>query len=63
MFKSKFNLRPIINQDLAQEYDDALNELTVNSKPIINNLTIIAEENANSAADIVTLIERRIANV
>lgn len=51
------------NKELATEYDAALDDLTFNSKSIIDNLTVIAQENMSSASDIVTLIENRIANV
>jgi len=51
----------IENIDLARDYDAELDQLTFNSKPIINSLTIIADENIQNAADIVALIERRIA--
>eukprot|EP01102_Stenamoeba_stenopodia_P020366 TRINITY_DN788_c0_g5_i1.p1 TRINITY_DN788_c0_g5~~TRINITY_DN788_c0_g5_i1.p1 ORF type:complete len:694 (-),score=137.34 TRINITY_DN788_c0_g5_i1:31-2112(-) len=45
------------------EYASALAELVINSKPIINNLTIIAGENKEAGYQIVRLIESRIQSV
>jgi len=45
------------------EYASALAELVINSKPIINNLTIIAGENKGAGEQIVRLIESRIQTV
>jgi pre-mRNA cleavage complex 2 protein Pcf11 len=49
--------------ELISEYESELEELTFNSKPIINNLTIIAEENIHAAEDLVKVIESRIYKV
>lgn len=49
--------------EVTQQYADGLLGLTFNSKPIINNLTIIAGENIDASAEIVRLIEARIAQV
>lgn len=49
--------------EVTSQYTDGLLGLTFNSKPIINNLTIIAGENINASAEIVKLIEARIAQV
>jgi pre-mRNA cleavage complex 2 protein Pcf11 len=51
----------------VEEYACALSELTVNSKPIISSLTILAQEigahNASAAASIATLVEKHIRTV
>jgi hypothetical protein len=43
--------------DLEEEYRNSLSDLKVNSKPLINTLTIIAEENSGAASIIVRVIE------
>mmetsp|Transcript_8972 Transcript_8972/g.9956 ORF Transcript_8972/g.9956 Transcript_8972/m.9956 type:complete len:574 (+) Transcript_8972:326-2047(+) len=47
------------NHELAKEYEESLRELTFNSKLIINNLTIIADENIKHAREIVDVVWRR----
>jgi hypothetical protein len=54
---------PLAKDEVAREYDAELSELTFNSKPMINALTIIAEENIAYAEEIVRVIENRIWNV
>ncbi|XP_043927937.1 pre-mRNA cleavage complex 2 protein Pcf11 [Protopterus annectens] len=47
--------------DACREYQSSLEDLTFNSKPHINMLTILAEENLQFYKDIVSLIEAQIA--
>ncbi|KAK7143529.1 hypothetical protein R3I93_014633 [Phoxinus phoxinus] len=48
-------------EDACREYQSSLEDLTFNSKPHINMLTILAEENIQFAKDIVAIIEAQIA--
>ena len=50
-------------QEFQLEYASMLSDLTFNSKPMINSLTMVAEENKGLAEVIVNLVERRIAEV
>ncbi|CAG8447467.1 5023_t:CDS:10 [Diversispora eburnea] len=50
-------------ENVRQDYRASLQELTFNSKPIINNLTILAQENINAARAIVQAIEDQIRTV
>jgi len=47
------------NDELVREYREGLKELTFNSKPIINNLSIIAGENRTLARDITQAVVDR----
>lgn len=49
--------------DACKEYLSSLEDLTFNSKPHINNLTILAEENLKYSPEIVKLIEAQISKV
>ncbi|KAL3909435.1 MAG: hypothetical protein SGPRY_009428, partial [Prymnesium sp.] len=48
------------DDEVARSYAEELEELTFNSKPIINSLTMIAEELNESCAAIVGVIEKKI---
>lgn len=48
---------------IGDEYASSLADLTVNSKPLINMLTMLAEENAASASVIVKVIEKHLSQV
>ena len=50
-------------EDACREYQSSLEDLTFNSKPHINMLTILAEENLTFAKDIVAIIEAQISKV
>lgn len=50
-------------RDACREYQSSLEDLTFNSKPHINMLTILAEENLPFAKDIVAIIEAQISKV
>ena len=49
--------------DAVESYKAALADLTFNSKPLINMLTMLAEENEQLAGDIVQVIDDRIDKV
>lgn len=51
------------NPELAREYDLALAELEFNSKPLINTLTMVAEENVRFARDLTAVLINRIKTV
>ncbi len=50
-------------KDDYQDFKVALNDLKLNSKPLINFLTILAEEKLHNAPQIVRAIEERIVEV
>ena len=50
-------------EDICKDYASSLEDLTFNSKPLINVLTMLADENSQHAADIIKLIEKRIYEV
>ncbi|XP_055637701.1 uncharacterized protein LOC129776214 [Toxorhynchites rutilus septentrionalis] len=50
-------------KEIETEYLSSLADLNVNSKPLINMLTILAEENLDYALVIVTAVEKHLAKV
>ena len=48
---------------ICEEYASSLEDLTFNSKPLINVLTMLAEENNQFAPNITNLIKNRIYQV
>ena len=51
------------SKDAYQDFKVALNDLKLNSKPLINVLTILAEEKIQNAPQIVRAVEERIFEV
>lgn len=49
--------------EVSEEYSNALADLNINSKPLINMLTMLAEENSAYAPIIVQCIERQLHKV
>ena len=49
--------------EFMKEYASSLENLAINSKPIINDLTILADENRSAAPGIVRTIEARLNQV
>ena len=50
-------------EEVMNEYRNSLRDLNVNSKPLINMLTMLAEENEQHAPQIVKVIEDEIQKV
>lgn len=50
-------------KEIETEYLSSLADLNVNSKPLINMLTILAEENLDYAPIIVNAVEKHLAKV
>lgn len=51
------------DKEIAESYLSSLIDLNVNSKPLINMLTMLAEENIEHGQAIVDAVEQRIAKV
>lgn len=54
---------PKMSKEVAEEYLSSLADLTVNSKPLINMLTMLADENVDHAPAIVQVIENHLEKV
>lgn len=52
-----------MEEEVIQEYCSSLEELTANSKPLINMLTMLAEDNEQYAPEIVKVIETHLQQV
>ncbi len=52
-----------VSDKVAQQYRHALRDLTFNSKPIINNLTMLAHENITQAPAIVKVLTSHLTSV
>jgi pre-mRNA cleavage complex 2 protein Pcf11 len=52
-----------MTDEIATEYRTSLEDLTFNSKPVINMLTMVAEENIEHAEEITRVIQERIQKV
>lgn len=52
-----------MDQAVADDYKSSLNDLNFNSKPLINMLTMLADENKKHAATIVKTIVDHINSV
>lgn len=50
-------------KEIEEEYLSSLMDLNVNSKPLINMLTMLAEENIDNAQVIVKAVEKHLAKV
>ncbi|XP_050433874.1 uncharacterized protein LOC126841432 isoform X2 [Adelges cooleyi] len=50
-------------KEVSEEYSNALGDLNINSKPLINMLTMLAEENSAYAPIVVQCIERQLHKV
>lgn len=54
---------PAKEKDIEDEYLSSLMDLNVNSKPLINMLTMLAEDNLENAPVIVRAVEKHLAKV
>lgn len=54
---------PAKETEVELEYMSSLMDLNVNSKPLINMLTMLADENIECAHDIVRAVEKHLAKV
>lgn len=52
-----------VAKEVAEEYASSLSDLTLNSKPLINMLTMLAEENIMHAPIIVQAVEKHLQKV
>lgn len=57
------NMDPDKEKEVEEEYLSSLMDLNVNSKPLINMLTMLAEDNIEYAPVIVKAVEKHLAKV
>lgn len=50
-------------KEIAEEYTSSLADLTLNSKPLINMLTMLADDNIEHAEAIVEAVEKHLEKV
>lgn len=50
-------------KEIAEEYASSLGDLTLNSKPLINMLTMLADDNIEHAEVIVEAVEKHLEKV
>ena len=53
----------VASDEVAEDYKNSLDDLTLNSRYEISNLTVIAKENVDHALAISRVIENHIRNV
>lgn len=51
------------SKEIAEEYISSLSDLTLNSKPLINMLTMLADDNVEHATAIVEAVENHLQKV
>lgn len=51
------------SQEIVDEYISSLADLTINSKPLINMLTMLAQDNIDHAPEIVAAVEEHLQKV
>lgn len=54
---------PVKEREIEEEYLSSLMDLNVNSKPLINMLTMLAEDNLEYGHVIVKAVEKHLAKV
>jgi pre-mRNA cleavage complex 2 protein Pcf11 len=52
-----------VSKEVAEDYESSLSDLTVNSKPLINMLTMLADENITHAPVIAQAVEKHLQKV
>lgn len=63
LLPSHRNMASTKSKEVADEYISSLSDLTINSKPLINMLTMLAEDNIEHAPAIVQAVETHLQKV